>query len=113
MSGNQVQKRREDVMTSSPDTPVMDAGHTRDVQLSSLRRSFPFALFGSTLIAVMSANVLHGVVPSAELWSWLGVFLFTSVCRLAALIHYTRNLSRPGASERWLKQMTIGNLISG
>lgn len=94
-------------------TMAIDADHVREIQLSSLRRSFPFALFGSTLVACMTANVLYHSVPAAELWAWLGISLFTSACRLAALIRYSRTLAQPGAGERWLRRMAMGNLVSG
>ncbi|WP_430389966.1 ATP-binding response regulator [Dyella sp. 20L07] len=94
-------------------TVALDADHVREIQLSSLRRSFPFALFGSTLVACMTANVLYHSVPVAELWAWLGISLLTSVCRLAALIRYSRTLAQPNSGERWLRRMAMGNLISG
>lgn len=61
----------------------------------------------------MVANVLRGVVPGIELWTWLGVSLSVAAWRLASLIRYHLTRRQPDAGGRWLRRMTLGNLASG
>ena len=85
----------------------------QQVQIDALRRSFPFALAGSLITACFSAYALHNVLPLHEVLWWIGATLVVGVLRLAAVIAYDHHRADPGAAERWLRRMLVGNLTSG
>ena len=90
-----------------------DGSRVRAVQVAVLRRSFPFALSGSVIVACFSAYALYGILPDRELAPWIAVMLLVAALRCAAMLAYDRHQARPDAAERWLRRMFLGNLASG
>jgi signal transduction histidine kinase/CheY-like chemotaxis protein len=78
-----------------------------------LLRSFPFALAGSVISACVVAYVMLAVVPKTQVVVWLVASVVVAAFRLVAMLHYRRVSHRPGAGERWLRQMVAGNVASG
>lgn len=100
----------------SPSATAFTSGYgarIQQVQIDALRRSFPFALAGSLITACFSAYALHNVLPLHEVLWWIGATLVVGVLRLAAVIAYDHHRADPGAAERWLRRMLVGNLTSG
>lgn len=89
------------------------AARIRQIQIESLRRSFPFALAGSVITACFCAAALHGVVPNHELLAWIGATLLVAIPRLGAMLWHDRQGGDTQAAERWVRLMFIGNLLSG
>ncbi|WP_246174018.1 ATP-binding response regulator [Paraburkholderia hayleyella] len=83
------------------------------MQVSSLRRSFPFALTGSVLSACGVAAVMRDVVALPQVMGWLVLMLCLALARCLAMLYYDRTRHEPSASLRWLRQMMFGNLLSG
>lgn len=100
-------------MNSSPTQPIDDRQRVFDVQVSVLLRSFPFALAGSVVSACVVAYVMLAVVPRTQVVVWLSASVVVAAFRLVAMLHYHRVSHRPGAGQRWLQQMVVGNLASG
>jgi signal transduction histidine kinase/CheY-like chemotaxis protein len=93
-------------------TPT-DSQRIFEVQVSVLLRSFPFALGGSVISACVVAYVMLAVVPKTQVVVWLVATLLVASGRFVAMLHYHRVRHRPGAGERWLRQMVAGNVASG
>lgn len=99
-------------MTPSPSSPS-ESQRIFEVQLSVLLRSFPFALAGSVISACVVAYVMLAVVPRTQVAAWISATLLVAAFRFGAMLYYARTRSRPGAGERWLRQMVFGNIASG
>lgn len=100
-------------MTTNPTQPLDDRQRVFEVQVSVLLRSFPFALAGSVISACVVAYVMLAVVPKTQVVVWLSASVVVAAFRLVAMLHYHRISHRPGAGERWLRQMVAGNVASG
>lgn len=100
-------------LASSLPSITPDAARIREVQTEALRRSFPFALFGSVIAACFSAFALRDVLPIFELGLWIGATLTVGALRLIAFFLYSRQRGNAEAARLWLRRMLIGNLCSG
>ncbi len=56
---------------------------------------------------------MRDVVALPQVMSWLVLTLCVALARCLAMLHYDRNSGQPGAGPRWLRQMMLGNLVSG
>ncbi|SCX74185.1 hybrid sensor histidine kinase/response regulator [Variovorax sp. EL159] len=92
---------------------TIDSQRVFEVQISVLLRSFPFALGGSVVSACVVAYVMLAVVPRTQVTVWLSATVFVAACRFVAMLYFYRVRQRPGAGERWLRQMVAGNVASG
>ncbi|MFL9950523.1 hybrid sensor histidine kinase/response regulator [Paraburkholderia agricolaris] len=91
----------------------MHAERIRAVQVTALRRSFPFALGGSVVSAGMTGYAMCPVIPPRQVIVWLIATMIVAALRLAAMLYYDRTRGQPQAAARWLRHMFIGNLASG
>ncbi|MFY0478412.1 ATP-binding response regulator [Achromobacter marplatensis] len=83
------------------------------MQVDALRRSFPFALAGSLVSACFSAYALLDVLPLHEVLWWIAATLVVGALRLTAMLAYDLHRTDPGAAQRWIRRMLVGNLCSG
>ncbi|WP_432261144.1 ATP-binding response regulator [Cupriavidus sp. TMH.W2] len=100
-----------DPRMSSPISPT-DSERIFDVQISVLRRSFPFALGGSVISACVVAYVMLAAIPRLQVMAWLALTLMVALARLAAMMYFDHAAGRAGAAQRWLNQMIAGNIAS-
>ena len=82
-------------------------------QARFIHRSLPTASFGGLCTVCLVVIVFRAVVSTQLLYAWLGAFVILTLLRWLDWFRFRGNEFAPPAARHWLRQASIGALISG